>query len=82
MSIKERLDVLMSECRTGLGCRTIEPDRTERLLKQLAGIVAEQDERLTALEAVADEPTTEGQPDQVEARHRTENDVTRKGKRQ
>ncbi len=80
MSTKARLEAIIAECHSGLGCRTIEPDKSERLLKTLAGIVAEQEDRLTVLETAtgqAPSPDTPG-PDQVEGRHRNENDVTRK----
>jgi hypothetical protein len=82
LSIHERLLAISNECHGGIGTKTIEPDRAGRLLKDLCGIVAEQENRLAVLEDRAAEVVGPSSgPDQVEARARTDSDVQRKGRR-
>jgi hypothetical protein len=92
MSLKERIQAIADECHGGFGGKTLEINKAERLVKELCGILADQENRLCALESQSaaaaadksdepgpDEPGSDRPgPDQVESRRRSESDVTRR----
>lgn len=84
MSLKQRIESIRDQCTTGIGQLSIEPNRAERLLKELAECCLDQEERLLAVESLTTQPLPKSVPAsiQVEQRPRqTGADVTRFGKK-
>lgn len=70
MNVRQRIERLKAECSGGIGSRIIEPDKPMRMIGELCSVLLE----------IVEEPEAAGEtpgPDQVEGRHRGENDVTR-----
>jgi len=93
MSLNERLDHIVDQCHSGIGSKTIEPEKSLRLIRELCEVVKEhladhpfigpdfQSPRLK--ETLADiETSLMTGPDEVESRPQMESSVTRRKKGQ
>ncbi len=78
MSPQQHIEAIAADCHVGIGSKTLEPDKSLRLLKELCGVLLEQEDRLQALESV---PVVTNLPDHVESRPHTDADVTRRDRR-
>jgi hypothetical protein len=75
VNVRQRIERIKAECSGGIGSRTIEPDKPMRMIGELCSVLLELVEP-SATQSTGCPGDSPG-PDQVEGRHRTDNDVTR-----
>lgn len=78
MTLRPRLKAIVNQCPQGIGVTSIEPNRAERLIRELTECCLDQERRLQSLEGVRGAVVL----DEVEQHPRVDGDVMRgKGKR-